>query len=540
MEQAAATQSVGLLARVPALRQFALLVGLAASVAAGVAIVMWAQKPGYQLLFGDLNERDVLEVVQSLQAAGIDHQVNTRSGAVMVVPDQIDEARLKLAAEGLPGGSAMGVEMIQEESGFAVSQFMEGARYQHVLETELARTIVKLRPVESARVHLAIPQQSVFLRDRRPPSASVLLHLHSGRRLEPQQVASVVQLVASSIPDLQASQVTVVDHMGQLLNSPGDDSELAVSDRQFQQKRRLESEYSTRIREMLAPILGPGRVRASVVAEMDFTVSERTEELYDPANGVVRSEQVNSEMHRGPQSSPGGIPGALSNQPPPDPPAEQAGQENAGDGMPVDGEEDKEPQRESRQSTRNYEINRTVVHTRSPVGTISRLSVAVLVDHHQATGEDGEVSTEPLSETQIAEVRELVTQIVGLDEARGDTISVINASFLAVPPVEPLPEASLMERSWVKDSIRQVAAVVVLILLVFGVIRPMTGKIADGIRDAGSQQIAVEVLGGEGPGGHAPRPQLSYEERVSAARSLANQNPERVAQIVKGWVSSDG
>src|SRR6202046_84427 len=302
------------IADIPGLQQVGLLVGVAAAVAAAIWLVLWSQGQNYTVLYGQLSERESGQVMDALTAAGIEFKLNP-SGAVSVPESKVQEARIRLASQGLPQSDAMGIEMIQKESTLGSSSMMESARYQSVLETELARTIVKVQGVESARVHLALPKPSVFLRDARKATASVLLQLYPGRRLEPGQVAAIVHLVASSVPELAPSDVTLVDQAGTLLNSPDENAEQAASTRQFEYTRKLEQSYQQRIIDLLEPIVGPGRVRATVTADMDFTVTEETRENYDPQKTAVRSEQTSTEQRRGGDGTEG-IPGALSNEPP--------------------------------------------------------------------------------------------------------------------------------------------------------------------------------------------------------------------------------
>src|SRR5580693_6282215 len=263
------------LLEIPGLKQAGLLAGVAAAVAAAIWLVIWSQGPNYTVLYGNLSERESGQVMDALTAAGIEYKLSP-SGAVSVPEAKVQEARIRLASQGLPQSDSMGIEMIQKESALGSSSMMESARYQSALETELARTIVKVQGVQSARVHLALPKPSVFLQDAHKATASVMLQLYPGRRLEPGQVAAIVHLVASSVPELSASDVTLVDQAGSLLNSPDENTEAAAGTRQFEQTRKLEASYQQRIIELLEPMLGAGRVRATVTADMDYTVTEET------------------------------------------------------------------------------------------------------------------------------------------------------------------------------------------------------------------------------------------------------------------------
>ena len=292
-------------ARLPAgLKPLLMLIGVAAAVAAGVSIVLWSQAPTYSLLFGNLGEADKAQVVQSLEQNAIPYKLEPGSGAVLVPADKVSEARMKLAAKGLP--ETGGFSLMEKDPGFGVSQFMENARYQHAVETELARTIASLKQVDGARVHLAVPQQSAFVRDRRSASASVFLQMKSGRRLEREQVTAIVNLVASSIPELETKQVTVIDSQGHLLSAPERDSESAAREQQFEIANRMEEDYSQRIVSLLTPLLGPDRVRAQVVAQIEMSATEEAREQYRPDSQVVRSEQTSEETSRTGAAAAGG------------------------------------------------------------------------------------------------------------------------------------------------------------------------------------------------------------------------------------------
>src|SRR5271167_4306611 len=392
----------GLLDTIPGLKQVGLLAGVAAAIAVAIWLVIWSQGQNYTVLYGQLSERESGQVMDALTAAGIEFKLNP-SGAVSVPESKVQEARIRLASQGLPQSDAMGIEMIQKESALGTSSMMETARYQSVLETELARTITKVQGVQSARVHLALPKPSVFLRDARKATASVMLQLYPGRRLDPGQVAAVVHLVASSVPELSASDVTLVDQAGSLLNSPDESAESAASTRQLEYTRKLEEGYQRRIIELLEPMVGAGRVRATVTADMDFTVTEETHENYDPQKTAVRSEQSSNEQRRGGGDAEG-IPGALSNQPPgtsgapsipgaatPGNPAPQAAGAQAAAAAAGAGQTtavSTGPSSSAQRSTRNFEVDRTLSYVKQPVGVLKRLSVGVVLDDWQKVDAD--------------------------------------------------------------------------------------------------------------------------------------------------------
>src|SRR6478609_2748910 len=372
---------------VAGLKPLLLLIGLAGAIAAGVGIALWSHGPNYSLLFGNLADADAARVTQSLDQSGIPYKVE--NGAVLVPAENVTDARMKLAAKGLPGSS--GFSLMEKDPGFGVSQFMENARYQHALETELARTIEGLRAVEGARVHLAVPQQSAFVRDRRPVSASVFLQLRGGHRLEREQVESIINLVASSIPELTSDQVTLVDSQGRLLSSPEKNSEFAVREEQLEIARRMEEDYSQRIESLLTPLLGAGRVRAQVVAQIEMASTEEAREQYRPESQVVRSEQTSEQTNRSGTGAQG-VPGSLTNQPPEGGKVLPPGATAAATAAPAAATASAAPDNATRQATRNYEIDRTVAYTRQPAGRLTRLSVAVLIDNLRSTDAEGKVT----------------------------------------------------------------------------------------------------------------------------------------------------
>lgn len=533
---------------VPGLRQLLLLVGLAGAIAAGLWLVFWSQGANYATLYSQLSERETAQVVDALQSAGIPHKLDGPSGSVSVPEPQLREARMRLAAQGLPQSDALGIEMIQKDNGFGTSQFMEGARYQLAIETELARTIVKVQGVQNARVHLALPRPSAFVRDQRRATASVMLQLYSGRRLEPGHVAGIVHLVASSVPDLNASDVTVVDQNGSLLSSPDGNDPLAVSAKQLEYTRSVEDGFAHRIEELLTPLVGDGRVRAGVTADLDFTVTEQSAENYDPQKQVVRSEQTaNDQRMAGDLAM--GIPGALSNQPPatsPVPPAPQQQQRPATPaGQAAAAAAPPQPVATTNRATRNFEIDRTVSHVRQATGTIKRLSVAVIVDNKLVPNADSKPTSEPWSTEEIERYTGLVKEAVGFDEKRGDRVQVINASFS--PPAatgDPPPAEAWYANPLLKQIGRQGVAVLLVLALAFVVLRPIMRSLLQPSRGG---SLAALAAGGNGDlardrvtlSGGAAQP-ANYEQQVAAARSLVTQDPKRAAQIVKEWVSADG
>jgi flagellar M-ring protein FliF len=531
-----------LLETIPGLKQVGLLAGVAAAVAAAIWLVLWSQGPNYTVLYGQLSERESGQVMDALTAAGIEYKL-TPSGAVSVPETKVQEARIRLASQGLPQSDSMGIEMIQKESGLGTSSLMENARYQSVLETELARTIIKVQGVESARVHLALPKPSVFLRDARKATASVMLQLYPGRRLEPGQVAAIVHLVASSVPELAASDVTLVDQAGSLLNSPDESAEQAASTRQLEYTRKLEESYQRRIVELLEPMIGAGRVRATVTADVDFTVTEETHENYDPQKTAVRSEQTSKEQRKGGDGAEG-IPGALSNQPPGTSGAPVPGA-TGGAGSPAAAQTtvNSGPSSSAERATRNFEVDRTLSYVKQPVGNLKRLSVGVVLDDWQKVGPDGKITTAPLSDSDIKRFTELVRESIGLNEERGDKLDVLNQAFRSSAPLTPVDAPPVWERPWVSQLAKQLVGAGLVLLVAFLVLRPLMksltkpGRSAASGADADLSADRVSLSGKAGPGIKlAP----SFEQQIAAARTLVGQDPKRAAQVVKDWVAADG
>jgi flagellar M-ring protein FliF len=533
------------------LKPLLLLVGIAAAVAAGLTIALWWRGPSYSLLYANLATEDQAQIAQALDAAQIPYRLQPGSNAIEVASDRLTDARLKLAGQGLPE-SGGGFAVLDKDPGFGVSQFVESARYQHALETELGRTIASLRPVEGARVHLAVPRQSAFVRDHHPASASVFVQLKAGRRLEQEQVQSIINLVASSIPDLEASQVTVVDQQGRLLSAPEGHDEFSLREQQFDLVRRLEEDYRQRVEALLGPLVGSGRVRAQVVAQMDMAVTEEAREQYRPESQIVRSEQISEQTSRdggGVQ----GVPGALSNQPPsggvaaPPPASTPAPPAPAKNGAPVAAAATASaaPSTDSstKETTRNYEIDRTVAYTRHPAGKLKRLTVAVLIDDARSTDKDGKAHAVPMTPQQLDHITQLVKDAVGFDESRGDAVNVVNSSFTeeaAQAPAGELQMPAWWEKPLVRDLAKIISGAVMLIVLVLAVLRPLMRALLATQR---VQRTIAELAPGDAPLSGAPAAAaavIEHEQQLAQARTLVNQDPKRVARVVREWVEQDG
>ncbi len=529
----------------PILRQLMIMVSIAASVALGVAVVLWSQTPTYSLLYGNLSQKDAGDVVTSLEQANIKFKVDDATGAVMVASKDLHQARLKLAGEGLPHGGTMGFELLQQETGLGTSRAVEAARFHRALEGELARTISTLANIQSARVHLATPKQSVFVRDKKAPSASVVLKLYSGRTLEKSQVASIVHLVAASVPELDASRVTVVDSKGTLLSGDMDTREMMLTASQFEYTRTLEDHYRKQVERILIPFLGGDNVRAQVSAEVDFTSVEQTAERFNPDLPALRSEQVNEESSK--LSSVQGVPGAISNQPP----AAGTAPQVAGGQVGVAGAEGT-PLNSSKRATRNYELDKTISHTRLSASSLKRLSVAVVVDNNVVVADDGTSKSIERTPEELSRISDLVKEAIGYSAERGDSVRVVNAAFQIPELPESLPEVPIWEEPWVWDIAKQVGGLIMALVLIFVVLMPTIKKLIATPVYASGAMMAGAVGGGQQHMGMAGGMQMDdqgetvklpgpakYEDTLKAARQMVNDDPKRVAQVVKSWVADD-
>ena len=577
------------------LRQAGVLIGLTASIALGLYVALWARTPEYSMLYTELSERDLSQVVEALQSNNIPYRMEGKSGAILVAADKVDDARLKLASAGLPHSAGLGFEAMQEEQGFGTSQFVEQARYQHAIEGELSRSISHITSVRAARVHLALPRQSAFARSKSSPTASVIIDLYNGHQLEPHQVGAIVHMVSASVAGLSPDQVTVIDQHGNLLtDGRGGPDELVLSAKRFDYTHKLEQSYIERVEAILAPLVGPDGVRAQVTADIDFTNSEQTRESFNPDLPAVRSETTLEEEHAG-DAGGTGVPGALSNQPPG--PA-TAPEQTAAAATPTPGAATvptpapkAATSNKRNQSTRNYELDRTISHTKAAVGSVRRLSVAVVVrspaaattvdqaadktaDKTEAAKTGAAATTsiaaaaasKGLSDAEIERMTNLVKEAIGFDATRGDSVSITSAEFLAPPVPEPLPEPAFWRQPWVWSVGKQVVGGLLALFILFGVIRPTVKSLMSRPLPAtGSSELAT--VGGTAlaansglmalPGGHAgtgraplaalpssqPRPgsgpllvSSDIDPNIDTVKQFVTNDPRVAAQVIKGWV----
>ncbi len=539
-------------------RHFGRLIGLALAVAIGTVVVLWSSEPNYAPLYTNVSGNDASEIANILNANDIAYKIDGDTGTIMVAQSKAAEARLKLAAQGLPQGSTKGMEILQDEQGLGTSQFIEKARYNHALEAELARSVESIRSVEKARVHLALPKQSIFIRNRTKPSASVVTKLYAGRRLTPNQVDAIVHMVSASIPMMSADQVTVIDQFGRLLTADKD-SDMSLTNKQFDYSRKLEESYTDRIINLLQPIVGAGKVNAEVSALLDFSSVESTREAYDPERSVIRSEQI-SEQETRDLTQALGIPGALSNQPP--------GSGTTAVNTAAGNESSAMPSNQNRSATRNFEVDRLISHTTNPRGTIQRLSVAVVIDSKSQLKGDGTIEKIAYTDDEIKRFETLIKEAVGFDQNRGDSVSVVNTDFISVEQevIEVPMWQSLLGETWIVDLAKQILGAIGLLIvyLIFG--RPFLRSLNPNKIEIGHQPAAGMVQGGEmgqpvqggataahlnadgsyemaeDPNSAAAsirRSNATHDQKVDMARTLVIEDPARVANVMKHWVSED-
>ena len=545
--------------RLTNVQKVVLLVGVAAAVAVAVAFVSWARMPDYKVLFSNVTDRDGGAIISALQQINVPYRMSEGGGAILVPSDRVYESRLRLAQQGLPRGGSIGFELLENQR-IGTSQFVEQVNFQRALEGELARTVQALGSVQGARVHLAIPRPSVFVRDQQKPSASVLVSLFPGRTLDPAQLAGITHLVASSVPELAPSAVTIVDQAGNLLTqSPGArEANAGLDAGQLKYLQAVEQNFVRRIEAILTPIVGPGNVRAQVTAELDFSTVEQTAETYkaNPSpEQAIRSQQTVETLGDNPRDA-SGVPGALSNQPPGSATAPlNAPAKGAAKGAPA---EPPSPGSSHREATTNYELDKTITHTRAEVGAVRRLSAAVVVNHRREVKE-GKSEATALPEAEIAQLNNLVRQAIGFNEKRGDTVNLVNAAFNEAERVEvegPTVVAEVTQRLLgnLNTLLWTLAAIVAALFVYLMVLRPVLRDLARaGERDLAAQEAYAQAMaaaagsgeaaaaGAGGPGSAQPirTGARGFEADLQAVKDLAKQEPQIVANVVKDWVGRE-
>lgn len=531
-------------------RQVGLMITLAASVAIGFAIVMWMQGEDYRPLYGRMDNLDAANVVDVLEQNQIKFKVDENSGAILVASEDVHMARLKLAEFGLPTSPTQGFELMDKEQPLGTSQFVENTRYQRSIEGELARTITSITSIRNARVHLAIPKKTVFVRDVTNPTASVFVEVFAGRDVEPAQVKAIMNLVASSVAGMKMADVTIVDQHGNLLSTGEDSADLLLAAKQHQYSKEVETSVIKRINGILEPVVGGGKFRAEVSADIDFTAVEQAAETFNPDLPAIRSEQTLNETRRAGDIA-AGIPGALTNQPPGT--AEVPEQVDPATGQPVAAAQ---PTNNREQATRNYELDRTVSYTKHQQGTLKRLTVAVVIDDKVVKNADGTETMAPWTENELERLSILVRDAVGFSAVRGDSVNVLNSAFANRVVDSTIGVEMPWWEVWIMPHIKHIASVLIFLLIIFGLLRPMFKSLskqggAFAEQEEARQLAALEAAGGlDGmsdetvtlTGGHAlllPSPEQGYEEQLNAIKGLIADDPGRVAQVVKQWINRD-
>lgn len=522
--------------RLGAGQQLVAIFGIAMLLAVLVGGLLWAREPSYAVLFSIPDEKDGGHIVTALQQQNIPYRFSEGGHTILVPQAVVHDTRLKLAAQGLPKGGLVGFELLENQK-LGISQFAEQVNFQRGLEGELARSIQSLAAVRGARVHLAIPKQTAFLRDEQKTSASVLVSLAPGRRLDSAQVTGIVNLVASSVPQLAPGNVSVIDQEGNLLSQQKDPSRDAGLDAsQIRYVRDIESAYIKRIETILAPIVGPNNVRAQVAADLDFSQTDQVAETYrpnPPAEAVIRSQQTSEAASNA--GSAAGIPGALSNQPPaPATAPASPGGVGAQSGGAL--------QNYSKNSTFNYEVDKTIRHTKSVPGNIRRLSVAIVVNYRTAqptatATAQTKPQMQPLGEAELKQINDLAREAMGFNKDRGDTLNVANAPFTVIEK-EVVAEPAFWESPKLIAGLMDGARYLVVFTLVFWLwtrmVKPLLAQYAAAAARAATQRASASA---ESMGNMS---QLSYESKLAAAREMAKQDPKAAAAMIKEWVGRGG
>jgi len=523
-----------------------LMLGASVLVAALAAALLWTRAPDYGVLYSNLSDRDGGAIIASLQQMNIPYKFTEGGGALLVAADKVPEARLRLAALGLPKGGNVGFELLDNQK-FGTSQFAEQINYQRALEGELARSINVISAVSSARVHLALPKASLFVRDQKQPSASVVLTLHPGRVIDDGQISAVVHLVSSSVPELSARSVTVVDQQGNLLSSANAGAR-GLDTSQLKYSQEIEQGYVRRIEAILEPLMGTGNVHVQVSADIDFSVVESTDEKYfpnnDPARAAIRSQQISQSGQQGAGTVAGGVPGALSNQPPANPRTDVAGATAPGGASLINSRKD---------GTTNYELDRSIRHVQFSAGAVKRLSVAVLVNHRGTLSAQGKPETKALSAADLEKITNLVKETMGFSTERGDSVNVVNSQFAT----EPVAEVA-QQPWWRQPENLELAGLagksllfgVLALSLLFGVVRPLMRKaqpvqaVAQSSGEVGASENENEAeseadaeatsvnVSAQAEATQAKR----HQDNVKYAQEAAIHGPQMVAMLLKHWM----
>ena len=533
-----------------------------------VMVYMALNKASYRPLFPGMSGIDQAAAFESLQKSGMSVEIDAATGSVSVPNDMYHQAKMLLAGQGIPATSTDGFAMIRDQQSMGTSQFIEQKRYQLAIEEELAHSISSIQAVQAARVHLAVPKQSVFVRNRVEPTASVILTLAQGRRLSDAQAQAVVHMVASSVPYLEAKNVSVVDQFGNLLANEDDSSGLGMSDKQLSYRNKLEKMYQQRIQSLLSPLVGINKLRAEVNADMDFTVQEITQENFNPETIAIRSEQLSQGGVQPVGVSGLGVPGSLSNERPKDSVMKENKNQSQTSLVTETGSKVGGSQGDLNR-TRNYEIDRTIQHTKLATGELTRLSISVVIDEPVTTNIDGEQERQPLTEEQIQRFENLVKTAVGFDPLRGDNVTVIGMAFQVE---EKIPAAPIWEQAWLQNLVSKILLALLALVFILLVLRPAIKNLV-GIKGVVEPSVSTAVVAGSGtasnnlknteeteepvdesiesikaklqnPAKSSVSPEMldmanSYDDKAALMRMLVKEDSKRVAGVILNWVKPE-
>ncbi|WP_025598276.1 flagellar basal-body MS-ring/collar protein FliF [Burkholderia sp. WSM2230] len=533
-----------------------LIFAVALLVAVVAGLFLWSRAPDYKVLYSNLSDRDGGAIITALQQANIPYKFSDAGGAILVPAEQVHEMRLRLASQGLPKSGSVGFELMDNQK-FGISQFAEQINYQRALEGELERTIESISSVKSARVHLAIPKPSVFVRDKEAPSASVLVNLYPGRALDEGQVLAITHMVSSAVPEMPVKGVTILDQDGNLLTQPSVGGGLDAS--QLKYRQQIERNTQQRIDAILAPLFGAGNAHSQVSADIDFSRSEQTSENYgpngNPQQAAIRSQQSSTatEMSQGGAS---GVPGALSNQPPQPASAPINAPNGASSSVTTT------PVSDRKDMTTNYELDKTVRHLEQPMGGIKRLSVAVVVNYLRVVDGKGHATMQPVSADKLAQVNQLVKDAMGFDAQRGDSVNVVNSPFTA--ELDPNADLPWWRTPDMLALYKQIATYLgigaVALFLYFVMVKPALRRafpppepvaaaalpspdepiLLDGIPAAErAANGTVEIDTSDAELLALENAKHKYERNLEFARNIARQDPKIVATVVKNWVTDE-
>ncbi|MCH9670189.1 MAG: flagellar M-ring protein FliF [Gammaproteobacteria bacterium] len=527
------------LSRLAPWRQVGVLVAIAASVGFGVAIALWSQST-YFVPLDRITAGEASSVAQMLGSEGIEYRIDS-NGLLLVDAKNLESVKALIAGSGLGQGGQHSLDFLNNDKGFGQTEYHEVKRYQHALEKHIGETVIQFQAVQAARVHLALPRRSPFLRKQNEPSASVFITLHRGRQLNSALVRAVAHTVAQAVEGLDASSVTISDGQGRLLSQEGTDGSLDLTKTQWDVVRQVESDKLRKVSRLLTPIAGANGFTAEVTVEMDFTRAQVAQETYNPDLPAARTRRVEEEESDDAFGA-RGVPGALSNRPAADAIAPEIIEETVG--ADTEFELPGRPAHRRRLETVSNELDKTVVFREDPVGTVSRISIAVVLDDLASANDSGQMDYRAWTPERIASVTEQVKSAIGFDEARGDQVSVVNTRFTRPAPISPPTPAPIWQQDWVWDMAKRLALLGFVLLMVFGVFRPLIKSLVS--RDIVERETTAErerlesVLQEDVVQLEAAARSGDFERNLSAVRALVTEDPRRAANVLKDWVGEGG